>query len=77
MEHIEKVAERILKLSPGASPANAIIGTSVNIKYFIMDVCKMLKNIRDTSFSESDKLMRLERLSKETGIEVHDLKQAC
>lgn len=73
MEHIQTVAERIAKLVPGAS--HPIAGTEVNIRYFVSDICKLVKNIRETSFCNSDTLMRIEKMSEETGISIDVLKQ--
>lgn len=71
LEHLHKVSERCLLLLPSAS--HPIEGLSANIKYFSLDLCKMIKNIRETSISAEDIKIRLEMLSQKTGIHFNEL----
>lgn len=68
MEHITQLSERIVQLIPGAT--TPVVDTSENIKYFVIDIVKIMKNINETSFNETDRLVRINDLSRECGIDL-------
>ena len=69
MESIQKVAERIVNLSP-ASPDKETLTYAIayNIKYLIDDVLKMIKNINETSLPGADRTKRIIEMETKFGI---------
>ena len=73
MEHINKVSARIIELLPGAS--HKMDGTAGNILTFTIQFTRLCKNIKDTSFNELDRMDRCQRLSEDSGIDLHYIKE--
>lgn len=72
MERSEDIAAKIVKIVEGGAPhRNSTI--EMLIKGYACDVANMCKNIRETSFSSGDRTIRLELLSKQTGMSIWDL----
>ena len=61
MEHINQLSERITEC------------TEFNIRCFVDDIFKAIKNINETSLNKSDRAERLSKLSQRTGIDTINL----
>lgn len=68
MEHIKQVSERLVQLIPTLTHPE--FGIRENIRYFTEDILRMMKNIRETSLNETDRLSRIQDLSNQCGIDL-------
>lgn len=74
MEHINKLSDRIVTMSPESpDKETAINAVSLNINYFISDIAKAIHNINETSLNSTDMSRRVSKLSEQTGISVETI----
>lgn len=74
MEAIQKVAERIVDLSPSSPDRDTqVYAVNRNIFYLIHDLLALLKNINETSLPGEDRQRRLQELETKYGIPVKHL----
>ncbi len=67
MENVDSVSRRILDLVPGGT--TRLHGIRYNIATFTVEFARLCKNIKETSITESDRLIRCEALAKDSGID--------
>lgn len=72
IEQVEALAERLVKCIPRSS--TPVIGVAFNIMCFAIDFAKIIKNIKETSFSETDRIARCIKLSEQSGIGIENIK---